>query len=63
MKANTDDMIRLVNKVCYGSFKGLIEAEEGRVLQVSGRNSSDDGVDTTENIHVWDNLYVIERKN
>jgi hypothetical protein len=59
MKATKDDVIIITKKVCYGSFHGLIEAEIGKILKVTGRDSTDEGVTTSENIHVWDNLYEI----
>lgn len=61
MKANKGDSIRLIKKVCYGTVSGLVEDDVNCILHVVGRNSSDDGVETTENINVWDSQYVIEQ--
>jgi len=72
MKAETEDRIRLVRDVSYGTSYGLVKVPKGTILQVDKRNDSDDGVhvvDTVilqnehgrkyEPIHVWDNEYHI----
>lgn len=70
MKAKKGDIIRLTKKLVYGSAYGLVELEEGTIVHVSERNSSDDGILTVETVtqknelgerttqyHVWDRDY------
>lgn len=59
IKAVAGDAIEIIKKVCYGTSDGLVMANVGTTFQVTGRDNTDEGVETTKGVHVWDNQYRI----